>query len=184
VDDPHEPIVAHLTRPGEEPSSVSRLESGWTAVTGGHVPARPDTIRFVRERFVDDRGLVAVEYEDADDGAWFMVFGVTRSGGEAWRITGAAGGGRSEPRSPLLWANLGCWWDDRVSCAGGRVHGAEVRKVRIVAAGGETADDEIGGSGVALVLAVGPFPQPWTVELYDAAGGLLRRHPFVGGHGS
>jgi hypothetical protein len=48
-------------RPRQEPRSVKRSGSSWTAITGGHVPARADTIRFVRERFPDDRGLVAVE---------------------------------------------------------------------------------------------------------------------------
>ncbi len=51
----------------------------------------------------------------------------------------------------------------------------------MVAAGGETAEDDIGESDIALVLAAGPFAQPWTVELYDAGGGLLRSHPFGGG---
>ncbi len=178
MNDPHEPIIARLTRPREEPRLVRRSRSGWTATTDGHVPARSDTIRFVRERFVDNSGLLAVEYEDEDDRPWFMVFGVTRSGAKDWRITGAAGGGRSEPPSPMPWANLGGWWNDRVACAGGRVQGAEVRKVRLLAADGETAEDDIGESGIALMLAAGPFVQPWTVELYDAAGGLLRSHPF------
>ncbi len=184
MNDPHEPIIARITRPREEPRSGGRSGSGWTATTGGHVPARFDTIRFMRERFVDDRGLLAVEYEDEDDRPWFMVFGVTRSGAEDWRMTGAAGGGRSEPRSSVPWANLGGWWNDRVAWAGGRVQGAEVREVRLVAAGGETAEDDIGESGIALVLAVGPFAQPWTVELYDAAGNRLRSHPFKGGRSS
>ena len=176
--DPYELIIARLLRPREEPRSIRRSGSGWTAMTGGHVPAQSANIRFVRERFVDNHGLLAAEYEDADDRAWFMVFGVTRRGADDWRMTGAAGGGGSDPRSSVLWANLGGWWSDGVASSGGRVHGAEVRKVRLVAAGGETTDDDIGESGVALLLAVGPFAQPWTVELYDAAGGLLRSHPF------
>jgi hypothetical protein len=44
--------------------------------------------------------------------------------------------------------------------------------------------DDIGESGIALVLAVGRFAQPWTVELYNAPGGLLRSHPFHGGRPS
>ena len=185
VNDQYEPIVARLRRPREKPRAVRRSGSGWgTDTTGGHVPAGPDTIRFVRERFVDDRGLLAVEYEDEDHRPWYMVFGVSRSGAEDWRITGAAGGGRSEPRSSVPWANLGGWWNDRIACAGGRVQGAEVRRVRLVAAAGETAEDDIGESDIALVLAVGPFAQPWTVGLYDAAGDLLRSHPFKGDRSS
>jgi hypothetical protein len=181
VHDPDEPIINRLTRPREVPRSVRRSANGWTATVGGHVPARLGTIRFVRERYVDDRGLVAVEYEDEDGRSWFMVFGVTLVDSDGWQVTGAAGGGRSEPESSTPWANLGGWWNDRVACAGGRVHGAEVRQVRLVAADGKSAEDGIGESGVALVIADGPFTQPWTVELYDAAGGLVRKHPFRGG---
>ncbi len=179
--DPQELIIARLLRPREEPKSVSRSGSGWSATTGGHVPAQADTIRFVRERYVDSYGLLAVEYEDADHRAWFMVFGVTRSGADDWLMTGAAGGGRSNPLSSTPWANLGCCWNDRLAWFGGRVHGAEVRKVRLVAAGGQTAEDDLGESGVALLLAARPFARPWTAELYRKDGGLLRSHPFPGG---
>jgi hypothetical protein len=135
----------------------------------------------VRELFVDDRGLVAVEYENEDNRSLFMVFGITRTEADGWQVTGYAGSDRREPRSSAPWANLGCWWNDRVACAGGRVHGVEVRTVRLVAADGEAVEDDIGGSGIALLLAAGPFAQPWTVELYDAAGGMVRSHPFHGG---
>jgi hypothetical protein len=178
VSDPHEPIINRLTRPREEPRSVERSDRGWTATVGGHVPVRPDSIRFVRERFVDDHGLVVVEYEDEDGRAWFMVFGVTRTHAGTWQVTSSAGGSGSQPPITLPWANLGAWWDDRVACAGGHVHGSQVRTVRLVAADGQTAEDHIDESGIALVLAVGPFARPWTVELYDAAGGLVRSHPF------
>lgn len=66
-------------------------------MTGVHVPGRSATIRFVRERFVDDRGLLAVEHEDEDDRSWFIVFGVTRSDADEWRMTGD----RAEP--PYQW---------------------------------------------------------------------------------
>jgi hypothetical protein len=178
VDDPHDLIVNSLMRPREGPRSVSRSSSGWTAIVGGHVPARPDTIRIVRERFLDGRGLVAVEYEDEDDRAWFMVFGITRSDADGWRMAGASGGGRSEPQSSVPWANLGGWIDGPAAYAGGRVHGATVRRVRLGAADGRTADDDVGDSGIALVIANGSFPQPWTVELYDADGALVGTHPF------
>jgi hypothetical protein len=32
--------------------------------------------------------------------------------------------------------------------------------------------------GIALVMARGPFPRPWTAELYDAAGTLAGSHPY------
>ena len=85
------------------------------------------------------------------------------------------------PQSQAPWANLGGWWDEHAVCASGRVHGADLRKVRLVAADGKSEEDDIGDSGIALVVADEPFTQPWTVELYDAADGLVRRHPFRGG---
>lgn len=131
-----------------------------------------------------DHGLAALEYEDEDGGSWFMVVGVTRTDAGGWQVTGDAGSSGSSPPSTLPWANLGGWWNDHITCAGGRIHGAQVRRVRLVAADGAATEDDIGESGIALVLAVGPLSRPWTVELYDAAGGLVRSHPFIRGRSS
>src|SRR5262245_30212640 len=110
-----------------------------------------------------------------------MVFGVTRSNGGDWSLTGGAGGSLSEPTSPEPWANLGGWWNDRVSCTGGasRARGSGGSAWCSPAARRWTTTSA--SPAWALMLAVGAFPQPWTVELYDASGHLLRRHPFHGG---
>lgn len=185
MNDDHEAIISYLTRPREEPRSVRRSGHGRVAVrVGGHVPVRPNKIRFLRELFVDDRGLLAVDYEDEDGQSWSMVLGIARTDADDWRVTGLAGGSQGEPRSSLPWANLCGWWNDRIAWIGGRVHGADIRMVRLVAADGRASEDDIGGSGIALILIVGPFTQPWTVELYDRSGGLVRSHPFEGGRPS
>ena len=179
--DPQQAVLDWLTRPRQEPRTVTGSASGWTATTGGHVPARRETISFVRERFAGDRAMLAVEYDDDDGQALFYVFGVARDAHGSWRITSASGGGRSAPEGTVPWANLGGSWSDQAAAAGGRVHGPDVRHVRLLAADEQSDEDDIGETGIALLLADGPFPQPWTVELYDGAHRLLRTHPFRGG---
>lgn len=134
-----------------------------------------------KARFWADYGLLAVEFEDEDDRRHFGVRGVTRQGDGAWTVSGGAGGGGWETSTATApWANLGAWWDDRRFCAGGRVHGDAVRLLRLVDAAGRTVEDTV-DEGIALVMHMGPFEQPWSVELYAADDTLLRRHPFHGG---
>jgi hypothetical protein len=164
VDDPKAAVITALTR----------------AVAGAHAPARPQTIRVVKERRHADLAMVAVEYDDVQDREWRGMIGLRRIGG-AWAVTGGGGGSRSgEPGSPAPWANFAVVWDQRLFMAGGRVHGVGVSRVRVVSASGGAGEDSV-DDGIALVMADGPFPRPWTVELYDAAGGLLRSHPCPGG---
>lgn len=154
--------------------------AGWTASVGGHVPARRETIRFLKERLDGDQAMLAVEYEDEDGRGHFAVWGLMRHAGGAWKVSGAAGGGRHEPPSTAPWANFGGWRDGRSFRAGGRVHGQEVRSVRMVDATGRAIDDTV-DDGIALLMHAGPFDQPWTVVLCGADGTLLRSHPFPGG---
>lgn len=181
MDDAQAAVVQALTRPRQEPTVVRRSAGGWVSRLGGHVPARLETIRFRKARFWADYGLLAVEFEDEDDRRHFGVRGVTRQGDGAWTVSGGAGGGGWETSTATApWANLGAWWDDRRFCAGGRVHGDAVRRLRLVDAAGRTVEDTV-DEGIALVMHMGPFEQPWSVELYAADDTLLRRHPFHGG---
>jgi hypothetical protein len=177
MDDAREAVVAALTRPRKEPRSDERSAGGWSATTGDHVPARAETIRFVKERQAGDVAMVAFEYTDVEDREWHGWLGVERVDG-AWRTVGGAGGsGANVPRSAAPWANLGCSWGERLFLAGGRVHGDGVARVRLLSAGGDAVEDSI-DDGIALLIATGPFPRPWTAELYDAAGALLGSHPY------
>jgi hypothetical protein len=177
MDDPKAAVVAALTRPAEEPRSVREGAGGWTARTGGRVPARAESIRVVKERRDADRAMVAVEYVDVADREWHGWFGAKRVDG-AWRADGGTtGSGTTLPRSSAPWANFGVVWGEDVFMAGGRVYGDGVARVRMLSSAGGAVEDSV-DQGVALVMAPGPFPRPWTVELYDAAGALLGSHPY------
>ena len=141
------------------------------------MPARPETIRFVKERRDGDLAMVAFEYVDVQDRAWEGWVGVRLTDG-VWRVTGGASGSAgNQPRSPAPWANLGSTWSERLSMAGGRVHGEGIVRARLVSTSGAAVEDSV-DDGIALLLAPGPFPRPWTVELYDASGALLGSHPY------
>jgi hypothetical protein len=177
MDDPRGAVVAMLTRPAEEPRTVRQEAGGWTSTTAGHVPARPESIRFVKERRDGDLAMVAFEYADVQDRRWEGWVGVRRADG-VWRVTGGASGSAgNDPRSPAPWANLGATWSERLSMAGGRVHGEGVARVRLVSAPGGAVEDRV-DDGIALLMAQGAFPRPWTVELYDGSGALLGSHPY------
>ena len=120
-------MVAALTREPEAPRSVRHGAGGWTSTTGGHVPARPETIRFVKERQDGDLAMVAFEYVDVEDREWHGWIGVERVS-ESWRTTGGStAAGTNPPRSSAPWANFGSVWGERRFMAGGRVHGEGVR---------------------------------------------------------
>ena len=177
MDDPMAAVVAMLTRPAEEPTSVREGAGGWTARTGGHVPARAETIRAVKERRRGDLAMVAVEYVDVEEREWQGWFGAKRVDG-AWRAAGGSmGSGANPPRSSAPWANFGSAWGQDLFMAGGRVHGEGVARVRVLSAAGGAVEDSV-DDGIALVMEPGPFPRPWTVELYDAAGALVGSHPY------
>jgi hypothetical protein len=180
MDDPKAAVVAFVTRPAEEPHSARQGAGGWTSRTGGHVPARPESIRFAKERLAGDLAMVAFEYVDVEDREWHGWLGAERVDG-AWKVNGgASGSGTNPPRSSAQWANFGCMWGERQAMAGGRVHGEGVARVRLLSDAGGAVEDSV-DEGVALLMFAGRFPRPWTVELYDAAGALLRSHPCPGG---
>src|SRR5437899_4190035 len=176
MDDPEDAVLAALTGPAREPGSAQRGEGGWTATTGGHVPARPDSIRLVKERRSGDLAMVAFEYVDVEDREWHGWLGLKRSG-DGWGTTGgASGSGRAPTRSSAPWANFGAMYGQDMAMAGGQVYGEGVARVRVTSAAGDAIEDSVDG-GVALVMSPGALPRPWTVELFEAGGALLGSHP-------
>src|SRR5205823_3306335 len=81
---------------------------------------------------------------------------------------------RARDREP--WANLAGGWGPDGCWAGGHVSGP-VHHVRMVDASGERVVEDTVEHGVALLML--DAPGPCTVELYDAAGGLLRVQPHA-----
>lgn len=167
-----EAIVRSLSLPAGRPSRGSG--PGATVYRGGHAfQARPETIRFVRERQRGRLGLAAVEFDDTHGGRWHYVCGAISGDGGGWEAKGGAGGSGGEPDRTEPWANFGGWGWPRYACIGGRVHGP-VREVRLVDAQGTVADEDTVDGGVALLMSDEPVEQPYVIELYGDDGRLLR----------
>jgi len=132
--------------------------------------ARPETVRILRTVVRGELALAAVEFEDRSGRPWSWAFGAVRGRDGGWKVCGGAGGGLASGREP--WASLGGWrWSGRW-CLGGRVHGEQVRAVRLTDAAGSTVEDVVEG-GYALLIAPEPARRPLRVELLDAERAVL-----------
>lgn len=140
---------------------------------GGHpFQARPDSIRFLKERVEGDRAMLAVEFEDTEGRPWQYVFGAIRQADATWRAAGGAGGSGHGPRSRTPWANFGGWGWPRFLCLGGPVYGEDVTQVRLIDARGRTVEDSV-DAGIALLLSNEPVEMPCQIELRDTNGAVI-----------
>ncbi len=172
MNSPREAIVADITRPavpGQPGSSP-----GATIYKGGHpFEARPETIRLLKETVQGERALLAVEFKDTEGQPWRYVFGAVQQRDGTWRAAGAAGGGGGpEQRRAEPWANFGGWGWPQLLCLGGRVHGDQVRTVRVTDAEGLTAEDTV-ENGYSLLMVLEPVRLPCQVALLDSGGTML-----------
>ncbi len=179
--EPRDAVIAFITRPAVPATSSKAGPGGWTATTyrggQGH-QANAATIRVIRERVRGGGALVAVEYDDTAGDSWFYVYGVQLQADGNWRVSGGAGGSAAgEPARSAPWANLGGWGNDTNMCAGGRVHGDGVRRVRLTSPDGRTFEDHV-ESGIALITGKVPFGTRFAVDLLDGAGAVLGTHPW------
>jgi hypothetical protein len=186
MDTPREAIVADITRPAIAPAPTipppqatgskdgSRTWAG-TIYKGGHpYQARPETIRFLKERVEGDRAILAVEFEGVDNTPWRYVFGASRTAGAGWTADGGAGGGGgSGPEVVEPWANFGGWGWPRFLSLGGRVHGERVSRVRLTDSNRRVVEDDV-SNGMALLLSNQPVQMPCRIELLDLEGEVLR----------
>jgi len=168
---PREAIVSDITRP---PGLASPGSSpGATIYRGGNpFQARPETIRFLKERVEGGRAMLAVEFEDTEAHPWRFVFGAVQQPDGTWKAEGAGGGGGHEPQARGPWANFAGWGWPRFICLGGRVHGEGVRKVRLIDAAGRSIQDRV-DDGIALLLSNNPVEMPCRIELLDAGDTIL-----------
>ena len=135
-------------------------------------------MRFVKERGLPGRRLLALTVDDGLGDRWFVLSCVEQDGDGGWRTHGGVEGrdrpvlGREEP-----WLNLQGMWDAERFVAGGQIQGraAEIAVVRLVWPDGFTLEDNA-DSGVALFLAARVPQGPAIVEFYNAAGVLIASH--------
>jgi hypothetical protein len=141
----------------------------------GIPPAAAGSIKVLKRRAWGERGLAAVRGTTADGQALFGVVEFVRRTPADWRVVGGSWGFESMARPGAEpWANFGGEWGPDGCWAAGHVVGAAVHRVRMVDDTGTREDEDTVDEGVALLRLDGPCPGPCTVELYDAAGALLR----------
>jgi hypothetical protein len=137
-------------------------------------PARPETIRVLRERIGGAQAMVAVEFEDAGGRHYEALCGAVREQDGSWRASGmAAAGSGHAPTHVTPWANFGGWGWPQFLCVGGRVYGESLATVRVIDAAGVIVEDGL-ENGIALLVHDGPIALPCTIELLDRAGTVLR----------
>jgi len=170
-----------ISRPAVTLSKTRAEAGGWVASAyqggSGH-QANPASIHVVREKVQGERALVALEYEDTEGRHWSYVYGAHLQNDGNWKASGGWGGSDTgHPQRPLPWVNLGGSGNDSSFCAGGRVHGEGVDRVRLTSPDGRTIEDQI-QNGVALLLGDAPFGVPYTVELLDHSGNVIGTHAW------
>ena len=111
MNSPRQAIVTDITRPPVAGRRLPWSSPGPTIYRGGHpCQARPDTIRFLKERVEGNRAMVAVEFEDTGARPRRYIFGAVQQPDGIWKAAGRAGGGGGpEPQSRGPWANFGGW---------------------------------------------------------------------------
>lgn len=181
--EPVDAVRAWVSRPAVPATTTRTDPGGWVASTypggSGH-QARTDSLRIIRQKTQGTRAMVAVEYQDQDGHAWYYVCGVSKGDDANWTVTGgAAGSSDGHPRRLEPWANLGGWGNRRFLCAGGRVYGDQVSRIRLVGADGQAIEDNVDG-GYALLIGDLPFGEPYTIELFDVHGQLLATRRWGG----
>jgi len=176
-------VRAWLTAP-PVPAATTRTDpGGWVATTyaggSGH-QAQSNSIRVLREKVEGGRALLAVEYLDTEGRFHSGVYGAVQTEAGTWAFSGGAGGaGEGEPARSQPWANLGGWGNRKFLCAGGRVHGDGVSRVRLVNPEGLSIEDQV-EHGIALLIGDMAFSDAYRVELLDASDRLLASHPWGG----
>ena len=179
MNSPREAIIADITRapvpgqPGNSPGAIS--------YEGGHsFQARPETIHFLKEIAQGKLALLGAEFEDTQGRAWRYIFGARQQGDGTWSPAGGAGGAGVQPTRAEPWANFGGWGGPQFLCLGGRVHGAQVRTVRLTDAEGRTLEDAV-ENGYSLFLVPKPVKYPCQIALLDSSGVVVASQPWPPG---
>jgi hypothetical protein len=172
--DPWDAVLAHLTRPadgapatrpapGTRPVAVVRSERPYTA--------KPDTIRLLKQRGIDDRRLYAVTFEDDGPyGPHLDFIGVERDEAGSWSVRGRAGGAGQPPQRDEPWVNLAGWWGHGRFYAGGQVLGTDrAHSVRLSSRDGTSLEDDT-EAGIVLFIADHELELPVTLEIRDHTG--------------
>jgi len=180
--DPRQVVRDHLIAPRKLVSQASAPHngSGWrSAISHGGMGAKAETIRFLKERSLPGRKVLAGTFENqAGRMMNFTQYLMQNEQGE-WEVRGGSGGGEGGSRlvREQPWVNLGGggWPNDFY--AGGHVidNGSGVARIRLVAANGTILEDSV-EDGIVLFLSEQPVDIPLQAELYDHHGKRVANH--------
>lgn len=178
---PKDAVVAYISAP-----SIILVDTpvpntqGWRKQqSAGGLGAKPETIRFVKERHLVQRQLHYVTFEDEEGRQLHFTCDVIADKSGSWKVQGYSGGAGRGPQRSSPWANLG-GSGGKQFYAGGRVedNGQEVVRVRLISANGILLEDNV-DDGVVLFLDDRSIRTPLQAELYDSQGKLVGTHQVL-----
>ncbi|MDQ2904316.1 MAG: hypothetical protein ABI456_01575 [Ktedonobacteraceae bacterium] len=179
--DPKDAIIAFISAPSVTISDVPAPNTqGWRGQRSkGGLGARPETIRFLKERHLPQRQLHYVTFEDEKGMPMHFTCYVIEDDDGTWKVQGAAGGSGRGPQRSAPWANLGGGGGQQFY-AGGRVEhsGQEVARVRLLSANGILLEDSV-DDDIVLFLADQYIETPLQAELYDRQRVLIGTHQVL-----
>ena len=146
--------------------------------------AKPETIRFIKERSLPHRQLHFVTFEDEQGMQMHFICHVDEVGNGKWRLNGGYGGSvGEEPKLPSPRVNLGGISSSTHQFhAGGYVGHNEytIARVQLLSANNVLLEDTV-NDDIILFLDDRFIEFPIQALLYDAQGTLLNTHPVLPG---
>jgi hypothetical protein len=183
-EDPRQTIIDAITGPAGQRSITGQSAGGVQSVLvrgGPLVPARAETIRFLKERRRGHHRLYAVSYTDQEGRLHLGYHAIAQAPDGSWRSSGGAGGSGNGPPRDRPWVNFAGWWGPQLFCAGGKVIGTDAelaRRVDLVFSD-ETALEDTVEEGLVLFLEERSLAPPATARIFDERGALIAEHPAL-----
>jgi hypothetical protein len=179
---PKDAIVAFVSAPSVILADIPDPSSqGWLMQqrTGG-LEAKPETIRFVKERRLPRRQLHYVTFENTQGKQQHFTCHVIEDSDGTWKVWGGWGAGRG-PKSTSPRVNLG-GGDGEHFHAGGLVqhNGHAIVRVRLLSANGVLLEDSV-DDDIVLFLDDRWIDAPLQAQLYNRQGMLVGMHQVLPG---
>jgi hypothetical protein len=186
---PKDAIAAFVSAPSVILADIpDPSPQGWLMQqrTGG-LEAKPETIRFVKERRLPRRQLHYVTFENTQGEQWHSTcYVIEDSDGTwkvhgAWQVRGGSGGAGRGPKSTSPRVDLGGGEGEHFH-AGGLVqhNGHAIVRVRLLSANGVLLEDSV-DDDIVLFLDDRWIDAPLQAQLYNRQGMLVGTHQVLPG---
>ena len=117
----------------------------------------PESIRLVREKYLEDAGMLAIEYVYKHSAAVYRALsGVTKRAEGRWAPAGSASKRVRQIQRNGIWSMSGGWSSQACVCYGGWISDPKARYLRITDANGLEVQDDL-QTGVALLICPREF---------------------------